>query len=102
MLKFAWHGVSSFSLVPLRIGVVIGFAASAFSFVASFYAVISKLVTGSVVPGWASSLAITSFLFGTLFFYLGLLGEYLGRVLIEVRGRPRFLVRDRIGESADN
>lgn len=97
MIKFAWHGVSSFSLVPLRVGVVIGFAASAFSFVASFYAVLAKLVTGSVVPGWASSLAILSFLFGTLFFYLGLLGEYLGRVLIEVRSRPRFLVRERIG-----
>lgn len=97
MIKLAWEGVSSFSLVPLRIGVVIGFLASAFSFIAVIYAIVGRLITGTAVPGWASTLAIMSFLFGILFSYLGLLGEYLGRVLIEVRQRPRFLVSERIG-----
>lgn len=97
MIRFAWAGVSSFSLIPLRIGVFVGFAASVLSFLAVIYAILGKLLSGSAVPGWASSLAIVSFLFGILFFYLGLLGEYLGRVLIEVRQRPRFLISDRIG-----
>ncbi len=99
MISLAWEGVSSFSIVPLRIGVAVGFMASALSFAVVIYAIVGKLITGDAVPGWASSLAILSFLFGVLFFYLGLLGEYLGRILIEVRSRPRYLVSQRLGVS---
>ena len=101
MLKFGWHGVSSFSIVPLRIGVMIGFSASGVSFLGVLYAIYGRVVEGHAVPGWASSVAIISFLFGVLFVFLGLLGEYLGRVLLEVRQRPRFLISERIGVSDD-
>ena len=97
MLKFGWHGVSSFSIVPLRIGVVAGFIASGISFLGVIYAIYGKLVDGHAVPGWASSVAIISFLFGLLFVFLGLLGEYVGRILIEVRRRPRYLVSESLG-----
>lgn len=97
MLKFAWHGVSSFSLVPLRIGIIIGLGASLLAFLGVAYAIYGKLVTGSAIPGWASTVAILSFLFGVLFVYLGLLGEYVGRIVVEVRRRPRFLVSELIG-----
>ncbi len=96
MLKFAWHGISSFSLVPLRIGILIGLISSSLAFVSVFYAIISKLVMGSAVPGWASSVAIISFLFGVLFVFLAILGEYLGRIMEEVRGRPRFIVSEKL------
>lgn len=99
MIKFAWHGVSSFSIVPLRIGILIGFATSGISFAALLYAILGKLVQGHTVPGWASSMAIVSFLFGVLFMFLGLLGEYIGRILLEVRDRPRFIVSERMGIS---
>jgi dolichol-phosphate mannosyltransferase len=99
MLKFGWHGVSSFSIVPLRIGVMIGFSASGVSFLGVLYAIYGRVVEGHAVPGWASSIAIISFLFGVLFVFLGLLGEYLGRVLLEVRQRPRFLISEQIGVS---
>ncbi len=99
MLKFAWHGVSSFSIVPLRIGILFGFFASAISFASVLYAILGKVLAGHVVPGWASSLAIISFLFGILFLFLGILGEYIGRILLEVRDRPRFIVSDRLGIS---
>jgi len=92
MIAFAWKGVSSFSVVPLRIAVVIGLLTSFIAFIATFYAVLSKFLSGEVVSGWASSLALTSFLFGVMFVFLGVLGEYVGRILIEVRGRPRFLI----------
>lgn len=97
MLKFGWHGVSSFSIVPLRIGVVIGFIASGISFLGVLYAIYGKIVDGHAVPGWASSVAIISFLFGLLFVFLGLLGEYVGRILVEVRQRPRFLISEGLG-----
>ncbi len=97
MLQFAWHGISSFSLVPLRLGVLLGFMASGLSFCGIVYAIYSKVIAGEAVPGWASSLAIMSFLFGVLFIFLGILGEYLGRILLEVRLRPRFIVSEGLG-----
>jgi len=101
MIKFAWHGVSSFSIVPLRIGILFGFIASAVSFASVLYAILGKLIDGHAVPGWASSLAIISFLFGILFLFLGILGEYVGRILLEVRDRPRFIVSERLGVNED-
>lgn len=99
MIRFAWHGVSSFSIVPLRIGILFGFIASAVSFASVLYAIMGKIIEGHTIPGWASSLAIFSFLFGILFLFLGILGEYVGRILLEVRDRPRFIVSERLGVS---
>jgi dolichol-phosphate mannosyltransferase len=96
MLRFAWHGISSFSLVPLRVAILLGIFSSGISFLGVAYAIFGKLVAGTAVPGWASSVAIISFLFGVLFFILGILGEYIGRILTEVRLRPRFIVDEAI------
>lgn len=97
MVKLAWNGVSSFSLVPLRLVVIIGFISSGIALLGVLYAVISKFLVEGTVSGWASSVAIISFLFGVLFFVLGVLGEYVGRVLVEVRERPRFLISETLG-----
>jgi dolichol-phosphate mannosyltransferase len=97
MVRFAWHGISSFSLVPLRIGIAIGLAASTLAFVGVAYAIVAKWLDGHTVAGWASSVAIISFLFGVLFLFLAVLAEYVGRILEEVRGRPRFIVSDELG-----
>lgn len=58
-----------------------------------------KIIEGHTIPGWTSSLAIISFLFGILFLFLDILGEYVGRIPLEVRDRPRFIVRERLGVS---
>ena len=97
MLRLAWHGISSFSLVPLRIAVVIGLIASTLSLLGVGYAIIGWWLDSSTVPGWASSLAIMSALFGLLFVVLAILAEYVGRIVVEARGRPRFLVRETAG-----
>jgi glycosyltransferase involved in cell wall biosynthesis len=97
MLKFGWHGVSSFSIVPLRIGIAIGILTSLASFYWLLEALYAKLVSGTVVPGWASTVGIMSLLFGILFIFLGLLGEYVGRVLVQVRERPLFLIEASVG-----
>lgn len=97
MLRFAWQGIRSFSLQPLRIGISIGAIASIASFLGVAYAIYGKIVEGHAVPGWTSSLALTSLLFGVLFFYLAILGEYIGTVVVEARRRPRFIVSDRLG-----
>jgi dolichol-phosphate mannosyltransferase len=94
MLQLGWHGVSAFSLVPLRIGIVIGLISSTIAFLGVCYAILGKWLDKEAIPGWASSVAISSFLFGVLFVFLAVLAEYVGRIAVEVRRRPRFLVRE--------
>lgn len=96
MIKFAWHGISSFSLVPLRVGILLGLVSSAVAFLGVLYAIVGKLLDGHTVAGWASSVAIVSFLFCVLFLFLAVLAEYVGRILEEVRQRPRFIVSERL------
>jgi dolichol-phosphate mannosyltransferase len=94
-LSLAWHGISSFSLVPLRIAVLIGLASSTLAFLSVGYAILGWWIDSvAVVPGWASTVAIVSFLFGVLFVFLAVLAEYVGRIVVEARRRPRFLVRE--------
>jgi len=99
MISFAWKGVSSFSVMPLRIGILIGLMGSLISVGGIFYAFWGKIFGEGTVPGWASTLMVISLLFSILFVYLGILGEYVGRIIIEVRRRPRFIVCDIAGFS---
>ena len=96
MLKFAWTGVTSFSVVPLRLAIILGSITSFTAFCGLAYAVWGKLFD-KAVPGWASVVGIESLLFGILFMMLGIIGEYVGRILEEVRGRPRYIVHERLG-----
>jgi hypothetical protein len=75
----------------------VGIICSVFAFWQMVDAIYSKVVLHATVPGWAQTMTVLSFMFGVLFILLGVLGEYLGRVLVEVRNRPRFLVSEFIG-----
>lgn len=97
MVSLAWKGVSSFSVMPLRVGILIGLIGSLLSVLAVLYAFFGKIFGAGAVPGWASTLMVISLLFSLLFVYLGILGEYIGRIIIEVRRRPRFIVSDTTG-----
>ncbi len=97
MFLFAADGITSFSVIPLRLGILVGGLTSLLAFAELTYALVMKLSGGTTVPGWASGVSVVSFLFGVLFILLGLIGEYIGRVLIEVRRRPRFLVNALVG-----
>lgn len=94
MLRLAWTAVSSFSLVPLRLATMIGFVTSLFAFGNLVYTIYSKFFGEEVVPGWATIVSLNAFLLGVLFLVIGVLGEYLGRVFEEVRGRPRYLIKE--------
>ncbi len=97
MVSLAWKGVSSFSILPLRIGIVLGLIGSLVSAAGVFYAFFGKIFGYGTVPGWASTLMVVSLLFSLLFVYLGILGEYISRIVVEVRRRPRFIVSDTAG-----
>jgi dolichol-phosphate mannosyltransferase len=100
MLSLAWHGISSFSLVPLRIAILVGLVVSTLAFFGVGYAILGKWFDHSVIPGWASTIVIVSLPFSVLFAFLAILAEYVGRIAVEVRGRPRFIVRETTANSS--
>jgi len=91
MVRFAVDAITSFSIKPLRLAVWLGASVSLLAFMLLFYAVF-RWITGDVVPGWASSLISTSLFAGTQLLVLGIFGEYLGRVVEDLKQRPLFLV----------
>ncbi len=95
MIKFAISSMLSFSLVPLRLGIWLGLVTSGLAFVELVYILISY-IRGNVVPGWASTLAVVSFMFGILFILVGIIGSYVGNILETVKNRPRFIVKERL------
>jgi len=95
MLRFAWTGITSFSVVPLRLATGLGLLTSLFAFYELLDALYVKVFTFNAVPGWTSLFGLVSLLFGILFILIGITGEYIARVLEEVRGRPRFVISDR-------
>jgi len=102
MIKFAEAGVTSFSTIPLRIGIFIGLLTSLVSFGLMAHALYAKVALNATVPGWATTITVVTFMFGILFILLGVIGEYIGRVLIEVKSRPRFLVSEMLGITYKN
>ena len=97
MLSFALDGIFSFSTVPLRLASYFGFFVSALSMLGIFYALYIKLFTVGVVPGWAAQWIGTLFLGGVQLMSLGIIGEYVGRIYGEVKSRPLYVVKERIG-----
>jgi polyisoprenyl-phosphate glycosyltransferase len=95
--NLAIDGITSFSLLPLKIWSYIGITISFISLLYALILVIRTLVFGIDVPGYASLMVAILFLGGIQLITLGVLGEYLGRVYEEVKGRPLYLVREKYG-----
>ncbi|MGI8935929.1 MAG: glycosyltransferase family 2 protein [Phormidesmis sp.] len=95
--NFAIDGIASFSLAPLRMWSYVGIGFAVLSFLYGSFLLLRTLVLGIEVPGYASLMVAVLFLGGVQMVSLGILGEYLGRVYEEVKGRPLYLVRDTYG-----
>lgn len=93
MIAFAWEGITSFSSVPLRMASFTGLVIFLGSLCLSAWAFYTNLV-GSTIPGWTSIVIPMFFIGGLNILFLGLIGEYIGRIYLEVKGRPLFLVKD--------
>ena len=100
-----WHlavgGITSFSMAPLRVWTYIGLTTALFGLLYLGYTLAHTLLHGIVVPGYASLLSILLLSSGLNMVGLGILGEYLGRVFIEVKQRPLYLVANTLGFAAD-
>jgi polyisoprenyl-phosphate glycosyltransferase len=101
MIRFALDGVTSFSDVPLRMALRLGFILAGLSILGGVVAVILKLTGALIVPGWVSLIVAVTFLGGIQLWMLGVMGEYISRIHDEVRRRPLYLVSDTCGLAAD-
>ena len=97
MLSFALDGIVSFSAAPLRLALGLGFLVSALSMLAGVLAVGFRITGAYEVPGWASIVVGMSFLGGVQLTVLGVMAAYIARIHEEVKHRPLYLVRDRVG-----
>lgn len=95
--NFALDGITSFSVFPLHLWTYIGVTVSSIAFLYALFLIVRTLIQGIDVPGYASLMVAVLFLGGVNLIGLGVVGEYLGRVYQEVKGRPLYLVRDTYG-----
>lgn len=92
MLSLATNGITSFSINPLRISAVTGLLTMIFSFLMIVIIFYEKLYLGVDTPGWASTVLPIYFIGGLNMLFLGLIGEYVGKIFIEVKKRPRYII----------
>lgn len=96
MLAFAWDGITSFSVRPLRLIMGVGMFCIFISFVAIVWALVTYL-QHRALPGWTSMLVSVWFLGGAVLTALGIIGEYVGKIYSEVKRRPRYIVEEEVG-----
>lgn len=97
--NFAISGITSFSTAPIRLGVYLGLSVSAFAFLYGAAIIIKTLIYGNDAPGYASLMTVVLFVGGIQLFFLGLMGEYIGRIYKEVKNRPIYYTAEQIGFS---
>jgi len=91
MLGFAFEGITSFSVKPLRLITILGFIALFATFVIAAWGIYTAVI-GKTVPGWASLLVTLCFFSSVQLIFLGIIGEYVGKIYKEVKNRPRFII----------
>ena len=98
MLALAFNGITSLSVKPLRMITGLGMVVSILSFIAVIWALILQLI-GHTVTGWTSTICIICFMGGIQLICAGVIGEYVGKIYMEVKARPRYIISDRTEES---
>ena len=101
MVKFAWDAVTSFSYVPLQLAMYLGFIISGVSGLFIPVVIVARLSGSQAFAGQATTLVMVLFLGGVQLISLGIIGEYLGRIYDEVKGRPLYVVNEAVGFETD-
>lgn len=91
-----WMAYFNFSVIPLRIASVIGVVSAVVGFVMALVTVIRKLLDPTMLVGWASTISLMVFFFGLVLMVLGIIGEYVGDLVLAVNGTPQYIVRKKV------
>jgi len=100
LVKLASDGLFGFSIVPIRAAAVLGAATVAFTGLFALYSLYAKFVMRQSPRGFTAEVLLVTFLSGVLLFFLGIIGEYVGRVYEEVKARPHYIVGRLVGNVA--
>ena len=100
MLGLAFDGITSLSVKPIRFITGFGVLVAGVSFLGVVWAIIEALL-GATVSGWASTTCIICFVSGVQLICLGVIGEYIGKIYMETKRRPRYIISDRTWEKAE-
>ncbi|MHB1452863.1 MAG: glycosyltransferase family 2 protein [Saccharofermentanales bacterium] len=102
MIKLAVDGITSFSYKPLKFSVGIGIFISVFSLLFALTVVILRINNiGQMEPGWASLMVVFLFFSGVILVMLGIIGEYIARIFEEVKGRPLYIISEKVGDFSE-
>jgi polyisoprenyl-phosphate glycosyltransferase len=101
MSALAIDGITSFSAVPLRVISILGLLTSLFALAVSVWVLVVALTKPSAVPGWASTVLPITFIGGVQILSIGVLGEYIGKIYMETKRRPRFIIDRTVGLPGD-
>lgn len=99
LLNLAIEGITSFTIAPLRVSAFVGCILAFIAILYMLFIVLRTLICGEDVPGYPSLVSIILFIGGIQLFFLGIIGEYLGRVFNESKFRPLYLVKDYNGQT---
>lgn len=97
MLALAFDGITSMSIKPIRMIAGLGIFIAVLSFVGVIWSIVTALL-GKAIAGWASTVCIIAFIGGIQLICLGVLGEYIGKIYMEVKHRPRYIISERTWE----
>ena len=100
MLSFAMEGITSLSVKPIRYITMLGFLIFLVSILMLIYSVV-RWATGETIIGWASVICAVWAIGGLILLSLGVIGEYIGKIYLETKGRPRFLIREVLEDGED-
>lgn len=100
MLALAFDGITSLSIKPIRMITAAGTIISCLGFCAIIWAIIMQ-VMGNTVAGWASMVCIVAFLGGIQLLSLGVIGEYIGKIYLETKARPRYIISETTDDVQD-
>lgn len=102
LLKLASDGIFAFSIVPLRASAILGLSAILLSFLFAGYSLFAKFFLHQAPQGFTALILVITFLSGMNLFFLGIIGEYVGRVYEETKGRPHYVIRKWVGRPGAN
>lgn len=97
MLALAFDGITSLSVRPIRMITFLGFFVATLSFLGIVWAVVGQFM-GATVSGWASIVCIVCFMGGIQLLSIGVIGEYIGKIYLETKARPRYIISERTYE----
>lgn len=96
LFRYAVDGITSFSVTPLKIATISGSIISILSLIFAIQIVIQTLIMGKDVPGYASTITSVLFMGGIQLITIGILSEYVGKIYLEIKGRPQYIIKEKI------